>query len=921
MKPVLSCLMTIAVGLSIQSRPLSAEEPIDNIVVTSWGDIAAVYGPGTFPSMSSPEMLEGMIQHWRGRGYSGVSMRTDLGQFEPFIRRNPIPDNEEMAGSSGISNPRVAALLHGVDVIMEQFDVHETGAELSQQHGFEWWAWHPHVYSDGAPETVGAPGLGRIWPWSYVYKYEYENQHVITVNRAGDKLWMVPEYGYPGLREYKVKELLHMAKTFGIKNFLLCMRSEINQLIDPPADADEFGFNEITVKDMKRLYDVDIMTDPRFDWKSPDFDRNDEMVNNWRDLRGDYLTAYFREARAALREYDPEIQLGVTLSGDHVGPPLGNWRLDWRAWVDEGLFDIIISPVFFEGTLDHDADKKGYLTNVRAGKGIVTPKEMNEYIKNSDHPDIKVINAGGNPYLFQTPPSGASGWRTDIWYSAYTLAWYQRWFEQWVPKVEKQGYISFLSQDFDDFPLGNSGRARGWGSMNYDPAKGTAEGVWYTLGDGSDARPHTVDDITRGDVGRAIKLTRAIDGQSNLLGWRNANPDRSNMVNGVDTSITNGSATFSFWVYRPDEQGGVSAYIQETGAEMDAGINVAPGSGVVSFSTGRVADHGDWVATDFAVPVGKWTRLALVLDLDAMTYGLFTGPGNETLLKHDIALEKPKERFTALNGVNIPIKVPSMKSYKLLQFVPEGQVGASTIIDDVDITWSPTLHYAKPGTNVVLEDDFEHRPNDQPIHEQKIRGDYVVWEVEGEQPGSWTVTNDTSFARGVRSVLATSDATMTARPRQTVTLANAGVVTVDLSLFVRSDKYFPFIVPDPQTRSPQRVTIALASVRGNDILAGAYVGDGRWEMLAGNERIPTTNGIAFDVWNQMQIAIDPDAGVFRIVAQPLGEVPRLVGEAPLPEDFDIRTPLHLMIKTENMGQTVSLYDNVRMVTGGEMSSP
>ena len=39
------------------------------------------------------------------------------------------------------------------------------------------------------------------------------------------------------------------------------------------------------------------------------------------------------------RKVDPKIQFGVTLSGQYAGPVLGNWRLDWRTWVDEGLVD------------------------------------------------------------------------------------------------------------------------------------------------------------------------------------------------------------------------------------------------------------------------------------------------------------------------------------------------------------------------------------------------------------------------------------------------------------------------------------------------------------------------------------------------------------------------------------------------------
>lgn len=913
-------LFVVIVFIGLLTDPVTADraEAPDNFAVSSWGDMMWVYGPGTYPSMDTPEMLEKMIEHWKGRGFTGITMRTDLGQMEPFIRRNPIPDNKEMAASSGISNPRVASLLHYVDEAMERFDVHELGSELSAKHGFEWWAWHPHVYSDGAPETVGEPGLGRIWPWSYVYKYEYENQDVITIDRDGAMLWMVPEYGYPGLRKEKVAEVVYMAETFGIKNFLLCMRSEVNQLIDPPAHGDQYGFNEVTVDDMKRLHGVDIMTDPRFDWTGPDFDSDDEMVNNWRDLRGSYVTAYYREVRNALKKLDPSIRFGVTMSGDHVGPPLGNWRLDWRTWVDEGLIDMIVSPVFFEGTLDHDAGKKHYLTHVREGKGTVTSQQLRDYIAKSKHRDIKVIQTGGYPYFFKPASPGADGWRTDLWYSAYTLAWYQRWWGHWMRDMEESGKINFFKQDFNDFPLGNSGRARGWGDGRYNPETRSCLGVWYHLGDGSDARPHAVDDIVHGDDGRALKLTRATDGQSNLIGWHNANPDRSNMTNGVDTSITNGLTTFTYWVYRPEENaGGLSAYIQDTGAEMDTGLNVAPGSGVVSYSTGRQADHGQWVATDYVVPVGQWTRLTMEIDLDRFVYSSFAGDDREIELGKDIPLVKPEKRFTALNGVNVPIEVPSYKQFKILLFVPEGPVDTSTYIDDVVVDWSPTLHYAKPGSDVWFADNFETQKLDRPITRRKAETG-GAWRLDADKPDAWTVHNDTSFGDGVHSLMARSDGRLTTKAQRPLSADSDQLITLDLDLFIRSDTSYPFIIPNPETRSPQRVTIGLERIKDGTVFAAAHAGDAVWELSdAGSGFRPSQVGIAYDVWNHLQIAIDPATGAYRVVVQPLGEVPRFVGSGTVADDIDPGDPLRLFIETRHVSELVSVFDNVRITTGGE----
>ncbi|NUQ63344.1 MAG: family 10 glycosylhydrolase, partial [Pirellulales bacterium] len=436
---------------------LLAASPRNN-VVPSWGDFVVAFGPGTDPAMDSPEAVQNMIKHWQGRGHTGIYLRTDLVQLDPsMIRRNPVVQ----------PNPRLAHLWNHIDGVMESFDAHQVGHRFAESIGFEFWAWHPHIYSDGAPENAGAPGAGRMVPWSYGSAYTYQHPEAITVDRKGNKLWMVPEYAYPGARAAKVAEFVHMAKT-GVKRFIACMRSEVLQLQDAPDKADRFGFGEPVVREMQRRHGVDILTDPRFDVDRADFNPRDPMVEAWHNLRGEHVTQLYRELRRALREVDPQIRLAVTLSGDHVGPPMGNWRLDWRTWVDEGLVDEIIAPVSFEATIDHEANKKGYLTNVLAGVGTVPYATLRSYIDRSPHPEIKIIATGAYPYFFKPPPAGTDGWRSDAWYDAYHMAWRQRW-QQWMKDLKEFGHIKFLKQDFDAAEVPEHGRLEAWGCFAYNP--------------------------------------------------------------------------------------------------------------------------------------------------------------------------------------------------------------------------------------------------------------------------------------------------------------------------------------------------------------------------------------------------------------------------------------------------------------------
>jgi len=265
--------------------------------------------------MDTPQALENMIKHWKGRGFTGVYLRTDLAQLDPsMIRRNPPVKRD----------PRLAVIWNYIDEVSDSYDLFSNGAKAAAAAGFEFWAWHPHIYSDGAPENVGSPGPGRIWPWTYCARYTYDHPEVVTVDRKGNPYWMVREYGYPGARASKVAEFVHMAKKFQVKYFISCMRSESSQIQSPPDKADRFGFNQLVVDDMKRLYDVDIMTDGRFDVDRTDFNPRDPMVQKWHDLRGSYITQFYRELRKGLNEVDPKIRIAATLSGDYAGPPLCN---------------------------------------------------------------------------------------------------------------------------------------------------------------------------------------------------------------------------------------------------------------------------------------------------------------------------------------------------------------------------------------------------------------------------------------------------------------------------------------------------------------------------------------------------------------------------------------------------------------------
>ncbi len=139
-----------------------AAEPLDpakgattRYVIPSWGDMTLVYGPGTDPSMDTTEAMERMVAHWKGRGFAGMYLRTDLSQAVPgSIVRHP---------ATTPAQPELAVAWRLIDEIMEKSDPHLAARRAADKIGFEYWMWHPYLYSEGAPADVGVPPSSSGW--------------------------------------------------------------------------------------------------------------------------------------------------------------------------------------------------------------------------------------------------------------------------------------------------------------------------------------------------------------------------------------------------------------------------------------------------------------------------------------------------------------------------------------------------------------------------------------------------------------------------------------------------------------------------------------------------------------------------------------------------------------------------------------
>src|SRR5476649_2102112 len=127
MNRVLSLIAVGILSLSWESSASFADPPERrDYILPSWGDLVCTYGPGVDPALDGPEAFEHMIAHWKGRGFKGVFLRTDLGQLDPAAFHRNSKKNQ--------ANPGLAVLWSYIDEVMERFDVHGVGNAIASRN-------------------------------------------------------------------------------------------------------------------------------------------------------------------------------------------------------------------------------------------------------------------------------------------------------------------------------------------------------------------------------------------------------------------------------------------------------------------------------------------------------------------------------------------------------------------------------------------------------------------------------------------------------------------------------------------------------------------------------------------------------------------------------------------------------------------
>jgi hypothetical protein len=185
-----------------------------------------------------------------------------------------------------------------------------------------------------------------------------DNPRFAVENRDGSlHQWGVLCYGYPEVREHMIRRIVGLLGSYEFDGVFVCLRSQCR-----PADfADEYGFNDPVRADFLQAHGKDI--------RAEDFD-----LPSWRSLQGGYFTEFLRGLKRELGRRT--LSIGVPRGGI-IGPPIGNWDLEWAKWVRDSIVDEIVvdqnssqCPSMWHSLWPMHRGY-GYLQNYIDGKGLL----------------------------------------------------------------------------------------------------------------------------------------------------------------------------------------------------------------------------------------------------------------------------------------------------------------------------------------------------------------------------------------------------------------------------------------------------------------------------------------------------------------------------------------------------------------------
>lgn len=141
------------------------------------------------------------------------------------------------------------------------------------------------------------------------------------------------EFGYPQARKLMIDDIVKYVKSDGYQGvlFLNYVENYATRF------EDEFGYSEIVAEEFKKRYGKDIYNDKFDRW-------------SWYQLRGEYVTQFFREMKEKMPEDAKKIGLVINPREPHFPQPWphdkyflsgGRTYVDWPAYIRESLVDYL----------------------------------------------------------------------------------------------------------------------------------------------------------------------------------------------------------------------------------------------------------------------------------------------------------------------------------------------------------------------------------------------------------------------------------------------------------------------------------------------------------------------------------------------------------------------------------------------------
>ena len=225
-----------------------------------------------------------------------------------------------------------ADLWKWVGSLYKNYGLDRYGVDAAHARGMTVWGIAALFDHGGHAVVDSGKGYGPSPVESFI---RLQHPEWIPVDRFGIRKMSGPIcFAYPQARKALINMQLKLATSADYDG--LMFHTYVEQMAT--RYDDEFGFNEPIVSEFKKRYGLDIRTES--------YDK--EALA---DLRGEYLTQYFRELKAALKTHN--IKLGIFLSPTELNKPQrwladtsimcsGNITIDWQRYIDEGIMDEIM---------------------------------------------------------------------------------------------------------------------------------------------------------------------------------------------------------------------------------------------------------------------------------------------------------------------------------------------------------------------------------------------------------------------------------------------------------------------------------------------------------------------------------------------------------------------------------------------------